>query len=84
MNEPVTITLSGEEALILFEFFARFQDENDFQLRHNAEFVAFSRLSAQLDHALVAPFRPDYQELLAHAREQVAGDYEGLAPGVHP
>lgn len=84
MTDSVTITLTADEALVLFEFFARFAEDNEFRLRHNAEFVAFSRISAQLDVALVAPFRPEYQEMLDAARERVAGDYEGTAPGVQP
>jgi hypothetical protein len=83
MNEDITITLSHDEALVLFDFFARFEETDDgFRLRHNAEFVAFSRISAQLDKSLVEMFLPNYSELLQAARTRLAGDYEGLAPGV--
>ena len=57
-------------------------DSGDFTLRHNAEYLTFSRLSAQLDKALVEPFRPEYAKLLRAARERIAAGYEGLAPGV--
>jgi hypothetical protein len=82
MSEDIAIRLSHDEALVLCEFFGRFHDSNDFTLRHNAEYLAFARLSAQLDKSLVEPFRPEYAELLRAARERVATGYEGIAPGV--
>lgn len=41
MTNPITITLSPDEALVLQEFFARFAESNDFSLSHNSEFIAF-------------------------------------------
>ena len=83
MSENVSIQLSHDEALVLFEFFSRFcDDDGDFTLRHNAEFIAFMRISAQLDKALVEPFRPEYEQLLSAARDRLAAGYEGIAPGV--
>jgi hypothetical protein len=82
MSEDITITLSRDEALVLFEFFSRFDESEDFTLRHNAEFLAFSRMSAQIEKALVEPFQPQYSELLRAARDRVAAAYEGQAPGV--
>lgn len=51
MSENITITLSRDEGLVLFEFFARFcaADDGDCTLRHTAEYLAFMRMSAQLD-----------------------------------
>jgi hypothetical protein len=83
MSNNITITLSHDEALVLFEFFSRFQDTDDFTLRHNAEFVSFQRIAAQLDKSISDMFKPSYPELLHAARELIAGDYEGLAPGVY-
>ncbi len=82
MSENITITISKDEALVLFEFFARFDDSNDFTLRHTAEYLAFTRMSAQLDKAFIEPFQPEYSELLRAARDRVAAGYEGKAPGV--
>lgn len=84
MSENVTITLSHDEALVLFEFFSRFcEEDDDFTLRHTAEYLAFMRVAAQLDKAIVEPFRPEYAELLQAARDRIAVGYEGPAPGVH-
>jgi hypothetical protein len=82
MSESVTITLSRDEALVLFEFFARFDELHDFTLRDTAEYLAFSRISAQLDKSLVEPFKPDYEALLKMARDRLAEGYDGRAPGV--
>lgn len=82
MNKDITVRLSHDEALVLFEFFWRFQETDDFQMTHNAEFLAFSSIAAQLDKALVEPFQPDYRELLSTAQERIAAGYEGCAPGV--
>jgi hypothetical protein len=83
MSENINITLSHDEALVLFEFFSRFYgDGDDFTLRHTAEYLAFMRISAQLDKALVEPFQSQYKELLRAARDRVAAGFEGSAPGV--
>jgi hypothetical protein len=83
VSENITIHLSPDEALVLFEFFSRFcDDEDDFRLRHTAEYLAFMRISAQLDKALREPFLPEYTDLLRAARDRMAAGYEGTAPGV--
>lgn len=80
----IEISLSRDEAVVLFEFFARFSDTDEFRLRNNAEFCAFSRMAGQLQTTLTEMFDPEYAELLEAARMRLAGDYEGLAPGVEP
>lgn len=83
MSERITITLSHDEALVLLEFFGRYEENDDFTLRHNAEYLAFMRISAQLDKSLVEIFDPKYGELVRAAQERLAAGYEGSAPGVH-
>lgn len=80
----VNLTLSADEALVLFEFFARFDESDQFVLRNNAEFVALMRVAGQLEKSLVAPFQANYKEQLLAARQRVAEGYEGLAPAVIP
>lgn len=84
MNPAVTIELSPDEALVLSHMLARFERTDRLWLANNAEFVALSSVSRQLDKALVEPFLGNYAELVLAARERLAGDYEGLAPGVEP
>ncbi len=44
--------------------------------RHMAERVVGWKISAQLDHALVEPFKSNYGEIIAQARVTVQGTYE--------
>ena len=83
MSETVSIELTKDEALVLVEFFGRFDDTDDFTLRNTAEFVAFCRISAQLDQALVEPFQENYRELLQAARDRLSSRFEEAAPGVN-
>ena len=81
----INISLSKDEALVLFEFFARFEEPPyEFSLIDNAEFIAVSSISAQLDKILIEPFKPEFQSLLQQAKSRLAEGYEGLAPGVKP
>jgi hypothetical protein len=82
MSNQVNISLTEDEALVLFEFFARFAEKNEFRMQSNAEFVAFMRVSGQLEKTLVAPLQNTYREQLKSAQERLAAGYEGLAPGV--
>ena len=82
--DDLNITLSKDEALVLFEFFARFDNSTHFVLRNNAEYIAFSKISGQLDKTLSEPFNPNYPAIYQAAQERLAEGYEGLAPGVNP
>ncbi len=86
MNDCVTISLTKDEALVLYEFMSRFfdGDEDTLTLRHNAEFVALSQVSAQLDKSVSVMFNPSYPALLKAAQDRIAEGYEGAAPGVRP
>jgi hypothetical protein len=84
MDNSVHVQLSQDQALVLFELFARFQESNRLGLTNNAEFIALSEVAAQIESALVQPFSPHYGELLAEAQARLGEGYEGLAPGVEP
>ena len=84
MSNQVTVTLTEDEAVVLFEFFARFSGSGEFRMCQNSEFVAFMSLSAQLDKSLAAPLQPTYREQLAAAQGRLSHGYEGVAPGVEP
>mgnify|MGYP000134073625 CR=1 FL=1 len=82
MSSNVDLVISQDEALVLFDLLARFAETDKLTLTHNSEFVALSRISAQLDKALVESLAANYDSLLTHARDRVAAGFEGLAPGV--
>jgi hypothetical protein len=78
----VYLNLTDDEALVLHDLLWRFAETNELSLAHNAEFIALSSISAQLDRELVAPFQDDYRELVDAARARLAHGFEGRAPGV--
>jgi hypothetical protein len=71
MGEPVTVELTGDEALILFEFLSRFSDTDTLSLEDQAEARALWNLLCLLQKQLVEPFRANYQELLRQARDRL-------------
>jgi hypothetical protein len=80
-EETVSVTVTYDQALVLFEFFARFQDTDRLAFAHPAEYLALSRIAAQLDKAVTEMFEPDYRELVAAARARVAAGHDGDYPG---
>lgn len=84
MTEDVSIKLTREEALVLDGFFARFVETGQLIMKHNAEYIALMRISAQLDKSLTELFQPDYATKLSKAQQNVADGFEGVAPGVSP
>ena len=74
MNEQHTInlTVTKEEALVLFDFLARFnQTEHPDIFDHQAEQVTLWGLEALLEKQLVEPFRPDYKDIIHAARKKI-------------
>ena len=70
----MTIELSDDEALVLFDLLFEYgskDDERELKVSHAAERNALWALSAQLEKQLVAPFKPDYADLLSAARERL-------------
>jgi hypothetical protein len=84
MKENIVIELSHDQAFVFSHMLYRFQQTDQLALANNAEYLALSTVSGQLDTALVEPLMSNYDELLIAARERIAGGYEGLAPGVEP
>jgi hypothetical protein len=82
MDAQLQIEVSRDEALVLFELLARFQETGTLSVQHPAEFLALSQVAGQLETALVEPFAPEYRELLERARAKLAAGFEGAAPGM--
>lgn len=69
----VTITLTSDEALVLFELLHRWEDSDRVNApEHQGEQVALWNLSALLERALVEPFDAGYADLVAAARDRLA------------
>jgi hypothetical protein len=72
-EEPdgVSIELSHDEALVLFEWLAHRDEAGDLPLEDQAEQRVLWDIHAGLESTLEEPFRPDYAKLLAAARNRV-------------
>ena len=71
----VTLKLSRQESLVLFEWLAQAEDLELLTFRHPSEQKVLWKLQGELESLLVEPFAPDYARLLAEARMNVeAGD----------
>jgi len=73
----IRIELSRDEALVLFDWLARFNqtDQLDF-LEAQAEQRALWNLEAILEKSLVEPLAPTYKELLEQARARLGDSNE--------
>ena len=67
----VTITLTDDEALVLFEFLARFTDSELLGTEDQAEQRALWNLHCLLERQIVASFAPNYRELLLASRNAI-------------
>lgn len=69
----VTITLTSDEALVLFELLHRWEDADQVSASHHqAKQVALWNLSALLERELGAPSDAEYGDLVAAARDRLA------------
>lgn len=69
----VSISLTSDEALVLFDLLHRWEDDDRVSApRHASEQVALWNLSALLERELPEPFDPRYADLLAQARSRLS------------
>lgn len=76
MGKDVTLTLTRDEAIVFFEWLARFNKEEGRRCEDQAEQRVLWNLEASLESTLVEPFRPDYDQILAAARSRVRDSTE--------
>ena len=74
MNEKVILELSNDEALILFEWIKRFNEQDNQEFEDQAEERVLWNLEALLEKSLTTLFDRDYKELLNEARGRVRDD----------
>lgn len=68
---PITLQLSADEALVLFEFLGRFSTREVLCIEDQAEERALWNLECLLERQLVEPFTAGYAQSLAAARERL-------------
>ena len=74
MSEKVVIELTSAEALVLFELLSAFTDSGKLDISDEPEKVALRNLCALLERTLVEPFDPEYDALLARARDSLRAE----------
>ncbi len=70
-TESISIELTADEALVLFEFLQRYSDSDTLRIDDVAEQRALWNLACALEKVLVAPFSADYPALLTNARARL-------------
>lgn len=74
LNEPVKITMSLAEALVLFELTARVRQAGQQIWLGADEVQALWNLNCYFEKELAVPFSPAYGEVLFRARERLANE----------
>jgi hypothetical protein len=70
-KQQIAIKLSTSEAIVLFEFLSRFNNEGKLELVDQAEERVLWNICADLESVLAEPFMENYNEFLMEAREVV-------------
>lgn len=70
-DETATITMTRSEALVLFEFLSRFDEDEQLDIRDKAEELVLWHVHGAFERVLVEPFAADYCKRLETARETV-------------
>lgn len=75
----ITLELSEDAALILFDLLHRWEETHEHArpALDVAERVAVWELSAALERSISEPFLPNYEELVASARARLTDGTEG-------
>ena len=71
----VNLTLSKDEALVLFEFLSRFSDEEKLEIKDKSEEQVLWNVQASLEKLLSEPFSKEYLSLLDKARRNLTHEY---------
>jgi len=71
-QQKINLTVTKDEALVLFEFLVRFnQSEHPDIFADQSEQKTLWILEGQLEKQLVEPFRPDYRDIINEARNKI-------------
>jgi hypothetical protein len=70
------IEISEDDAIVLFEFFERFNEKEEFYFVHPAEYISLMKISAQIDKSTSAMFDENYGEILKKSRVRITDGFE--------
>ncbi len=71
MNKNITLSLTKEEAIVLFEFVSRFTQRGSLTIQHLAEEKVLWNICADLEKILTEPFQLNWSEILQHAQNTI-------------
>ncbi|MFT7537371.1 MAG: cell wall assembly regulator SMI1 [Hyphomicrobiaceae bacterium] len=74
-RDRVTIQMDRDLALSFFEWSYQFMTDHNPTFQHPADAIAVDQLSSELERSLAEPFKADYAQLLAEARERALKRY---------
>lgn len=78
----IKLEISEDDAIVLFEFFERFNEKDSLYFVHPAEHISLMKISAQIDKSTSAMFNEKYKELLKKSREKIAKGFESDFPPI--
>lgn len=70
-EEEVQISVSKDEALVLFELLSRFSETGKLAIEHQSEERTLWNLNSQLEKIQIEPFKSNYADLLQQAQERL-------------
>jgi hypothetical protein len=71
-NEPITISLSHSEALVLFEWLAGLEERKIKCFADSSEELVAWKIEGILEKILIEPLQPNYRQLIAMAKRDVS------------
>jgi hypothetical protein len=71
-EQPITLRLSSDQALVLFDWLSRFNDATNLRFDHAAEQRVLWDVEAMLESQLLVPLDPEYRNMLMMARDRVS------------
>ena len=75
-QESVSINLTKDEALVLFEFLFRFSETDKLSIEQQSEERALWNLACIFEKELSEPFDKKYGDILSQARERLKDNDE--------
>jgi len=73
-EEETQISLTNDEALVLFEMLTRFSNTDKLNIEHQSEERVLWNLTCILEKELIEPLKYNYAQLLHEARERLKDD----------
>lgn len=76
VEDEINISLSRDEAIVLFEFLSRFSESDNLVIEDQAEERVLQDLCCVFEKKIDEPFKDNYQEIVEKAREKVRDKVE--------